>query len=314
MPQSSTWITLGAIALVSLTSCAKPPEASLNSPQSNQAGTTPAAQAAQGAIKVGSSSSSTDLIKTLQADYGKSSPTTTLQLLEPSQSENILAGLRQNLVDVGAISKTLKPTEKEGIEAQEIAKDALLIALHPSVTGVTNLTTDQLKGIYSGQITNWKAVGGPDATIVLLDRPEDESAKRLLRQHYLGADLPNAPSAVVLRKEGELIQTLQSTPHSMGAFSLAYAIARQLPVTRLSLDGIEPSIASLKTGQYPMSRTISLVWGQQANSTTQAFIRYVASPSASQVIEQAGFMPIAATAANQGQPGQPSPTSVSQGQ
>ena len=283
---------LGAIALIGLSSC------SINSDTPSVSGEPAVSEAiaesdAQGPVKVSGSSSSANLLSVLVDAYTSSNPSSQLELLEPTQSENTIAGVQQGLVDLGVISRALKPEDGDDgtLESREVARDALLVATHPSVTGVTNLTTEDLRGIYSGSITNWKELNGPDAEIVVLDRPEDESAKRLLREHYLGADLANAPNAVVLRKEGELIQTIQSTPYSIGAFSLAHAIFHDLPVNRLQLNGVEPTSETLGNGQYPMFRNVTLVWNQEVSDSSQAFIDFIFSQSGTEVLEQTGFAP-----------------------
>ncbi|MEO1147842.1 MAG: substrate-binding domain-containing protein [Cyanobacteria bacterium J06638_22] len=283
---------LGAIALIGLSSC------SMNSDTPSLSGEPAVSEAiaesdAQGPVKVSGSSSSANLLSVLVDAYTSSNPSSQLELLEPTQSENTIAGVQQGLVDLGVISRALKPEDGDDgtLESREVARDALLVATHPSVTGVTNLTTEDLRGIYSGSITNWKELNGPDAEIVVLDRPEDESAKRLLREHYLGADLANAPNAVVLRKEGELIQTIQSTPYSIGAFSLAHAIFHDMPVNRLQLNGVEPTSETLGNGQYPMFRNVNLVWNQEVSDSSQAFIDFIFSQSGTEVLEQAGFAP-----------------------
>ncbi|MEP0896863.1 substrate-binding domain-containing protein [Leptolyngbya boryana CZ1] len=279
MKRTLVILALGA-SLIGLPSCSTSPNTASTATASNT----------QTPIKAGSSSSTVNLLKTLKAAYENTNSDGQVTLLEPGQSENIIAGIKQGLVDIGIISKVLKPEETDGnLEYREVAKDALLVATHPSVTGIKNLTTQDLQGIYSGSITNWKELGGIDAQIIVLDRPEDESAKQLLRQHYLGKELKNAPNAIIMRKEGELIQTLQSTPYSIGAFSLAYAISNNLLVNRLSLNNIEPTPETLKTGKYPMFRRINVLWNKKASESTQAFVNYVFSPPGATVLEKAGF-------------------------
>ena len=171
-------VALSAIVLLGLPSCST----TTSSATTTTAPTTAATQT-QTSIKVGASSSTLGLMKVLQTNYEASAKNVKITNLEPGQSENIIDGVKQTLVDVGAISRTLKPEENDGtLESRDVAHDALLVATHSSVTGVKNLTTEDIKGIYSGTITNWKELGGTDAKIVLLDRPEDESAKRLLRK------------------------------------------------------------------------------------------------------------------------------------
>ena len=279
-------VALSAIVLLWLPSCSK-----TTSIATTTTAPTTAATQTQTSIKVGASSSTLGLMKVLQTNYEATAKNVKITQLEPGQSENIIDGVKQTLVDLGAISRTLKPEENDGtLESRDVAHDALLVATHSSVTGVKNLTTEDIKAIYSGTITNWKQLGGTDAKIVLLDRPEDESAKRLLREYYLGVDLKNSSEAVVFRKEGELIEAIQSTPYSIGTFSLAQAISNKLPVNRLSLNGVEPTRENVKAGKYPMVRTISLLWHKKPSEATQALIKYISSPPGINAMEESGFI------------------------
>ena len=283
-----TILALGSIALLSLPSCSTPPTPTQGSTDSTA---TAQRDAQTDVIKIGGSSSAISLLKTLADEYQPMAKNTKIEMLDPGQSETVIAGVKQKIMDVGSISKTLKPEENDGtLEIREVAHDGLLVATHSSVTGIKNLTAADLKAIYSGSITNWKDLGGPDATIVVLDRPEDESAKRLLRKHYLGDDLKNSPTTVILRKEGELIQAIQNTPNSIGAFSLAHAISHNLSVNRMSLDGIEPTAANIKAGTYLMRRSIVLVWHKNPSAATQQLTQYIFSAPGSAVLEKSGFV------------------------
>jgi phosphate transport system substrate-binding protein len=275
-----------SIALLCLTACsasssnsgtASAPASSSVTPQANQT------------IKIASSSSATAMLKVLATAYESKTPGVKVEFLPASQSEGAIESVKTNLVDIGAASRSLKPEEDNGqIQYREVVQDLLLIATHKSVTGVENLTTEQLKAIYSGTIQNWQEVGGSDAPIVVLDRPEDESAKKLLRKHYLGADL-KTDQAVVLKKESELIETLQNTPNSIGAFSLAYSIANQMPVQHLSLNGIAPTSESWAKKDYKMVRSLGIVWAKSPAAPTQAFIDFIFSPEAVAALKKAGF-------------------------
>ncbi|MCC3505615.1 MAG: substrate-binding domain-containing protein [Microcoleus sp. PH2017_19_SFW_U_A] len=259
-------LTLGAIALFGLPSC------STNASTSTATTVATAAAPTDASLKIGGSSSTIGVIQTLATNYESTSQNTKITQLEPGQSETVIAGVKQQLIDIGAISKTLKPEENDGtLEFREVAHDALLVATHPSVKGVKNLTTKDLKAIYSGTLTNWKKLGGPDAKIVVLDRPEDESAKRLLRKHYLGKDLKSSPQAVVFRKEGELIEA-------------------KLPVNRLSLNNVEPTAENVKAGKYQMVRPIEILWHKNASESTQGLIKYIFSPSGTTALEKSGFV------------------------
>jgi phosphate transport system substrate-binding protein len=276
-------LSISALMLLPLGSCTQTNSAQLNS-----------TTAAPVSIKVGGSTSTVGLLTLLETNYAASNKNVKVTQLKPGQSESIVEGIKLGVVDVGTISKAAlkKETHTSMLNSREIVQDLLLVATHPSVTKVKNLTTKNLQDIYSGRISNWQQLGGPNAKIVLLDRPEDESAKQILRKYYLGTDLKNSPQAVVFRKEGELIGAIEITPYSIGAFSLAYAVSHQLPVNRLSLNGFAPTPANFTAKKYPMVREIAIVWHKNASAATQDFIQYIASPPAISAIAQAGFMPV----------------------
>ncbi|RAM50898.1 MAG: phosphate ABC transporter substrate-binding protein [Hapalosiphonaceae cyanobacterium JJU2] len=245
----------------------------------------------QSTVKIGGSSSTVPIMKSLAQAYQSQNKTTKIEFISVSQSEGAIAAQKNSIVDIASSSHKLKPEEDNGkIQYRELAKDMLIVATHNSVEGVTNVTTAQLKSIYAGKISNWKELGGPNAQIVVLDRPEDESAKKLLRKYYLGKD-KTTTKAVILNKEGELIDALQSTPYSIGAFSFAYSVSNQLPVNRLSLNGVAPNKENLTNGKYQMVRHIGLIWNKAPSPTTEKFINFIFSGEGTKLLQNKGFIP-----------------------
>ncbi|MEH1865771.1 MAG: substrate-binding domain-containing protein [Nostoc sp.] len=242
-------------------------------------------------IKIGGSSSTVTVLKLLAQGYESQNKTVKIEFISNSQSEGAIAALKNDIIDIAGSSHQLKPEEDNGkIQYREFAKDLLLVATHNSVKGVNNLSTKQLKAIYKGDIKNWRELGGPDANIVVLDRPEDESAKKLLRKYYLGED-KTTTKAVILSKEGELIETLQNTPNSIGAFSLAYSLINKLPVNHLSLNGVAPKSQNFSSGQYQMVRHIGILWNKTPSAATQNFIDFILSKEGEKLLQNNGFVP-----------------------
>ncbi len=245
----------------------------------------------QQTIWIAGSSSTVKILTVLAKAYEAKNPTTKIESVSISQSEGAIASLKNNVVDIAGSSSKLKPEDDNGkIQYREVAQDLLMVATHSSVQGVTNLSISQLRAIYKGEITNWKELGGPDAAIVLLDRPEDESAKKLLRKYYLEKD-KTTDKAVILNKEGELIDTLKSTPHTIGAFSLATSLSDRLPVNRLSLDNTAPTAENLKAGKYQMVRHLGIVWQKSPKPATQKFVDFIFSPEGTKLLQEQGFIP-----------------------
>ncbi len=242
-------------------------------------------------IKIGGSSSTVTVLKLLAQAYQSQNKTVKVEFISNNQSEGAIASLKNDIIDVAGSSHKLKPEEDNGkIQYREIAQDLLLVATHNSVKGVTNLSTKQLKQIYKGDITNWQELGGADAKIVVLDRPEDESAKKILRKYYLGEE-KTTTKAVTLNKEGELIETLQSTPNSIGTFSLAYSLINKLPVNHLSLNGVAPKAQNFVNGKYQMVRHIGILSDKVPSAPAQGFIDFILSNEGEKVLQNNGFVP-----------------------
>jgi phosphate transport system substrate-binding protein len=241
-------------------------------------------------IKIASSSSTVTVLKLLAQAYQSQNKTVKIEFISNSQSEGVLAALKNDIIDIAGSSRQLNPEDDNSkVQYRELAKDLLIVATNNSVKGVTNLSTKQLKAIYKGDITNWRELGGANADIVVLDRAEDESAKKLLRKYYLGEE-KTTTKAVILNKEGELIETLQSTPNSIGAFSLASSLINQLPVNHLSLNGVVPKAENFASGQYQMVRHIGIIWEKAPSAPTQSFIDFIFSEEGKKLLQNNGFI------------------------
>lgn len=283
-------ISIAAIALLGLASCTSSPTGLVSSTPSATATT---ASQAQQTVKISGAGAAYPALEVLAKAYEAKSPTTKIVFLPTSQTTGGITAVKNDLADIGAVTRTLKADETSPkLVFREFAQDALLVAIHNREVGLTNLTTQQLRAIYSGQIQNWRGVGGPNRPIVVLDRPEDESAKKLLRQHYLGKDLKISKQAVVLKQEQELAQTLANTPDTIGAFSLGYATLHQLAVQRISLNGVAPTVENVQQGQYKLVRTLGLVVGSTPSPPTQAFVEFIFSPEGQTALKQGGFVPV----------------------
>ncbi|WP_323310515.1 substrate-binding domain-containing protein [Anabaena cylindrica] len=280
-------MTIGCIVL-GLCSCAL-----INSttPTASNPPASPTNSLDQKIIKIGGSSSTATVLKLLAQAYQAQNNNIKIEFISNTQSEGTIAALKNGIIDIASSSHKLKPEENNGqIQDRELAKDMLLVATNNSVKGVTNLSTQQLKAIYQGDITNWQELGGANANIIVLDRPEDESAKKLLRKYYLGAD-KTSTKAIILNKEGELIETLKNTPNSIGAFSSAYSVINQLPINRLSLNDVAPTIENFKSGKYQMVRYIGINWNKKPSVPTQNFINFIFSEEGNKILQKNGFIP-----------------------
>ncbi|WP_315785497.1 substrate-binding domain-containing protein [Fischerella sp. JS2] len=283
MKTKSLFIFAMGVVLLGLPSCG----INTNATISNSAINTQAEQE----IKIAGSNSVYPALKVLASAYEVKNPMTKVSILTPFSSKASIAGVKDGLLDIGTLNRELQLEEKaDNLEYYLLAKDGFLVATHPSVKNIINVTTKQLKGIYSGSIKNWQELGGPDAKIVVFNRPEEESAEHLLRKYYLGQDLKISSEAVVLGRESELIAAIQNTPYSIGAFSLAYAISYNLPVNHLSLNGVEPSFENIKNNKYPMVTPIGIFIKKSPANSVQEFVNYATNKTGKEELAKHSFV------------------------
>ncbi len=142
-------VVLGMTALLGTTSCT-----------SNN--TTQAEVKTQQEIKLGGSSSTHTAIEILGNAYAVQNQNIKFTFLPKGQSGSGIVGVKKGLRDIAGVSRKLKPEEDDGsVIYRQLATDGLVVATHESVKGISNLTTQQLKAIYSGAVTNWQELGGP---------------------------------------------------------------------------------------------------------------------------------------------------------
>ncbi|MDD5696267.1 MAG: PstS family phosphate ABC transporter substrate-binding protein, partial [Bacteroidales bacterium] len=173
-----------------------------------------------------------------------------------------MAALLNGTTDIAQSSRKMKMDEK--LKLQEAGKsfretifayDALAVIVHPS-NKVSQLTREQLEGIFTGSITNWKEVGGEDLKIIVYSRETSSGTYEFFKEHVLNKK-NFAPSALLMPATGAIVQSVSQTRGAMGYVGLAY-LERTVTALRVSYDkGVtftEPSVANAQNKTYPVSR------------------------------------------------------------
>ena len=203
----------------------------------------------------------------------------------PTGSGSGITAVSEGRCDIGLSSRSLKDEEKsQGLQETVLAYDGIAIIVNPE-NPVTDLSLDQIAKIYTGEITNWKEVGGNDAEIVLIGR-EAGSGTRDGFESITGTE-----EACQYRQEltstGDVITTVSQNPDAIGYASLA---ALKDTVKAVSVDGVTASEATVKDGTYKVQRPFVLVTkeGTALSDTAQKFFDYATSADAAEVISAAG--------------------------
>lgn len=207
----------------------------------------------------------------------------------PTGSGTGITAVAEGRCDIGLSSRDLKDEEKaKGLEETVIAYDGIAIIINPE-NDIDDLTIDQIAKIYTGEITNWKEVGGKDAEIVLIGR-EAGSGTRDGFESITGTK-DQCKLKQELTSTGDVITTVAGNPGAIGYASLASV---KDSVKMLKVGGVAPSEATIKDGNYKVQRNFVLVTKKDVklSDAAQKFFDYITSSDASEVIRQAGAVPV----------------------
>ncbi len=207
----------------------------------------------------------------------------------PTGSGSGIKAVLAGTCDIGLSSRNLKDEEKsEGLEQTVLALDGIAIIVNPQ-NPVEDLDKDTIAKIYTGEITNWKDVGGNDAEIVLIGR-EAGSGTRDGFESITGTD-GTCKYRQELTSTGDVITTVAGNPDAIGYASLA---AIKDNVKALKVGGVTPMEDTVKDGSYIIQRPFVLVTkqGTKLSDSAQKFFDYITSADAASVISAAGAVPV----------------------
>jgi len=191
----------------------------------------------------------------------------------------------EGTADIGLSSRHLREGE-DGVDATIFAIDGLAVVVHPD-NPVTDLSTDQIAAIYTGAITNWSEVGGEDAPIAVIGR-EAGSGSRGAFDDIMGIE-DQVQHDQELTSGGAVITAVATNTFAIGYSSLS---AVGDAVRTVSVNGVPCTEATLLDGSYPVQRPFILMTqsGTTSSEAAQAFINFVMSPAAMEIISNAGVV------------------------
>ena len=165
-----------------------------------------------------------------------------------------ISNVAEGVVEIGNASRGLKEEEENlGLVDHEIALDVITVIVHPDAP-VDDLTADQVFGIFTGAITNWSEIGGPDEAINVVVRDEASGTREIFDEKALDKESPLA-GAIETNSNGIMRQTVSSTPFSIGYISLGYL---DDSVKAVMYDGVEASAETAVDGTYLLSRYLHM--------------------------------------------------------
>lgn len=207
----------------------------------------------------------------------------------PTGSGSGIQAVKEGRCDIGLSSRDLKDEEiADGLKATVLAYDGIAVIVNPE-NPVVDLDMDSISKIYTGEITNWKDVGGQDAEIVLIGREAGSGTRDGFES------ITKTEDACQYRQEltstGDVITAVSQNPAAIGYASLA-SVNEQVQTVRVN--GVEPTEDSIKDGSYVIQRPFILVTKEDTplSDTAQKFFDFATSVEAAQFISAAGAVSV----------------------
>ena len=276
----------GAVAAAAaLTACGGSASSSASTAAGSAASST--AAALSGNVAAGGSTSMKNVIAALTEGFAEVEPGVTVSY-DPTGSGAGITGAADKTLDIGLSSRALKDDEKADVEGTTIALDGIAIIVN-NASKVEDLTVDQLKQMFTGEITNWSEVGGDDGEIVLIGREAGSGTRDGFESIVEVKD--SCKYAQELTATGAVISAVEANPLAIGYASLS---AVGDTVKMVTVGGVECSEDTVKDGSYEVQRPFVFVTNKSValSEQAQAFFDFATSADAADLIRTAGAVPV----------------------
>lgn len=254
--------------------------------KANDNGTT-----AGGTVATDGSTSMEKVIGALGESFMEANKGTTFTY-NPTGSGSGIQAVSEGRCDIGLSSRALKDDEKaSGLKETIVALDGIAIIVNPQ-NPVKDLSLEQIAKIYTGEITNWKDVGGEDAEIVLIGREAGSGTRDGFESITKTKDACKLDQE--LTSTGGVIEAVAGNPNAIGYASLS-AVEGKTTVKAVTVGGVACTEATVLDGSYQIQRPFVLVTksGATLSPAAQAFFDFATSTAAADLIKNAGAVPVA---------------------
>ena len=278
-----------AAAAAALTACggAASSTAASSAAASSTAASASSTAALSGNVATGGSTSMKNVIAALTEGFAELEPDVTISY-DPTGSGAGITGATDKTLDIGLSSRALKDDEKNDVDGTVVALDGIAIVVNKD-SKVADLTVEQLKKMFTGEITNWKDVGGDDGEIVLVGREAGSGTRDGFESIVDVKD--SCKYAQELTATGAVISAVEANPLAIGYASLS---AVGDTVAMVTVEGVECSEDTVKDGSYKIQRPFVFVTNKSVtlSEQAQAFVDFATSKDAADLIRTAGAVPV----------------------
>lgn len=247
--------------------------------------------AAQVQVRVSGSGTAMPLVEALSQEYVRTHPDVGFSFDTGTNSGGAIRGVTDGGLELAVVNRELKPDERQPtLSYSRFAREAVAFAVQAD-RELDGVTTQQVRDVYAGRATDWAQLGSVAGPLIVLDRDEDESARKFVLIPLLGDEQVGA-TTTTLAKASEMANALESTPGAFGYTPVGYLKVKQLLGVRvLDLDGVAPTAQNVSAGSYPWSLTLGLVHQDDAPPGVIDFVQWVTGAEGQAIISGYGYAP-----------------------
>ena len=242
-------------------------------------------QRSRAGITVAGSTSVEPFAELLAEEYMAHHPESHIYVQGGGSTAGIEAAIT-GAANIGMSSRNLIGEELK-LHAVTIAKDAIAIIVHPT-NHIGNLPLDQIREIFSGKITNWKELGGPNKVIDIVTREEGSGTRESFQKFVMGKE-DISLGALVQDSNGAVRQVIASDPHAIGYISLGLVNEQ---VKTVNISGVEPNLTNVYNGHYTLVRPFLFVFNGEPFGEAKSFLEFVLSRQAQKLLLKEGLVPV----------------------
>lgn len=246
-----------------------------------------------GNININGSTTVLPIAQKVAESYMKENPDAKISI-SGGGSGNGIKAIIDGTADIGNSSRAMKPEEEKlakekGVTPASftVAYDCIIPVVHPSNT-LKDITMDQLKAIYKGDIRNWKEIGGPDKAIVIISRDTSSGTYEVWEEKVMKKERV-FPGALLQASNGAVAQAVSKNPNAVGYVGVGYL---NNTLKALSVNGVVGSKETTLNGKFPISRPLFMFTKGQPAGEIKSFIDYVMADKGQKLVEESGFVPL----------------------
>lgn len=204
--------------------------------------------------------------------------------IENVGSDAAIASVKSAEADLGGVSREMTAAEKASVAILQIGLSGTAVAVNASHS-VSNLTKDQVRAIFAGEIRDWSQVGGTPGEIKVFVREPSAATRQIFDEYIFGGKPSYRADYTPVDSADSTTKALYSFKDAVSMLTITDATLKDPKIKLLSIDGVAPTTANLQSGTYPMRRPLFMVYNlTKAKPAITALIDFTKSPEGQKIL------------------------------